>query len=148
MSVTRPDPPLPVVDDVDTGGHWEALARHELAIRACATCGQVLHVPKAYCHACGGWSTEWRVVAPRGTLYSWTTVFRQIHPAFPAPYTIVLVEVTDLPGARLIGHLPGEPDLVAGMEMEATFVDFDDVSLPVWHPVADVDGGPGLLGLP
>lgn len=99
MSVTRPDPPLPVVDDVDTGGHWEALACHELAIRACATCGQVLHVPKAYCHACGGWSTEWRVVAPRGTLYSWTTVFRQIHPAFPAPYTIVLVEVTDLPGA-------------------------------------------------
>ena len=57
-------------------------------------------MPKAYCHGCGGWSTEWRVVAPRGTLYSWTTVFRQIHPAFLAPYTIALVELTDLSAAR------------------------------------------------
>jgi len=126
--------PLPVIDDIDTGGHWQAVLRREIAIRVCAGCGEVLHMPTAYCHACGGWNTKWQVVAPRGILYSWTTVYRQIHPAFAAPYTVVLVELTDLPAARLVGHLPGEPDLVAGLEMMATFMDIGDMRVPVWRP--------------
>jgi len=128
--------PAPVLDDVDTGGHWQAIQRHELAIRVCTRCGQVLHVPTAYCHACGGWATSWQVVAPRGKLYSWTTVYRQIHPAFPAPYTLVLVELTELPSARLVGHLPGAPELVAGQAMVATFTQVGDISVPVWRPAA------------
>lgn len=134
--------PLPVIDDPDSGGFFAAAARGELALCACTGCGAVLHLPRAYCSRCGGWDTTWRPVAGRGRLYSWTTVEHQVHPAFPVPYTIVLVELVDEPGARLMGWLPGCPKLEAGMEMQATFESVtDDTTLVQWIPSTD-DGAP------
>ena len=57
----------------------------------------------------------------RGRLYSWTTVEHQVHPAYPVPYTIVLVELDDEPGVRLIGYLPGAPELTEGQPMQVWF---------------------------
>jgi uncharacterized OB-fold protein len=52
------------------------------------------------------------------------------------PYTIVLVELEDVPEARLVGYLPGRPELAAGMPMRAWFepVDDDGTRLPQWRP--------------
>jgi uncharacterized OB-fold protein len=127
--------PLPVDDDVDTGGFFEAARRHELAIRICDGCGAVLHMPRAYCHTCGSWAGRWQPVAGRGRVYSWTTVEHQVHPAFPVPYTIVLIQLDDV-RARLVGHLPGAPELVEGQPMEVWFETLDDgVVLPQWRTV-------------
>jgi len=127
--------PLPVDDDVDTGGFFEAARRHELAIRICDGCGAVLHMPRAYCHTCGSWAGHWQPVAGRGRVYSWTTVEHQVHPAFPVPYTIVLIQLDDV-RARLVGHLPGAPELVEGQPMEVWFETLDDgVVLPQWRTV-------------
>ena len=66
---------------------------------------------------------------------SWTTVHQPFHPAFEVPYTVVLVELDDVPGARLVGQLPGAPDLVDGMAMEVRFEALDgEVVLPQWAP--------------
>jgi len=135
--VSFEDVVLPRVDDPDTGGFWDATRHHELAVRACNDCGQVLHLPKSYCHTCGSWETSWRVVSPLGTLYAWTTVMRQFHRAFTAPYTLVLVELDDAPLARLIGCLQGAPELAPGMRMSADFVDVAGISIPVWHPLVE-----------
>ena len=89
---------VPVDDDRDTAGFWEAARRHELVVRACDHCGTVLHLPRAYCHTCGSWDGHWQVVTGHGHLYSWTTVEHQVHPAYPVPYTIVLVELDDAAG--------------------------------------------------
>jgi uncharacterized protein len=135
--VSGPTPrPVPVTDDRDTGGYFEAAARGELVVRACSSCGRTLHLPRAYCSSCGSWAGEWREVAPRGTLYSWTVAAHAVHPAFPAPYTIVLVALDDAPGARLVGYLPGTPELAAGQPMEAWFETLGDGTvLPQWRPV-------------
>jgi uncharacterized OB-fold protein len=131
------DRPLPVVDDPDTGGFFAAAGRGEVALCACTGCGAVLHLPRAYCHHCGSWETTWRSVAGRGRLYSWTTVEHQVHPAFPVPYTIVLVELAEEPGARLVGWLPGSPELEAGMELQAVFETVaDDTTLVQWQPLS------------
>ena len=37
---------LPVDDDLDTGGFFDAARRGELAIRRCNGCDAVLHVPR------------------------------------------------------------------------------------------------------
>jgi uncharacterized OB-fold protein len=130
-----PGPLLPVDDDRDTAGFFEAARRGELALRACTRCGEFLHVPRAYCRACGSWEGEWRVVAGSGTLHSWTVADHQVHPAFPTPYTIVLVDVDAAPGVRLVGHLPGSPDLHAGMPMRVRFESLTDgVVVPQWEP--------------
>ena len=116
----------PVVDDHDTGGFFAAAQRGELAVQACSSCGAWLHVPRAYCRHCGSWETEWRPVAGTGTVHSWTVADHQVHPAYPVPYTIVLVDVDDAPGVRLLGHLPGAPDLRAGMPMRVRFDELAD----------------------
>lgn len=127
--------PLPVTDDVDTGGFFEAAARGELVIRRCNGCHAVLHVPVAYCHRCGSWETRWEPVSGKGRLHSWTVVAHQVHPAFPAPYTVLLVELEDHPQARLIGQLPGRPELRIGQPMEVWFEELaDDVVVPQWRP--------------
>jgi uncharacterized OB-fold protein len=127
---------LPVDDDRDTGGFWAAARRRELAVQMCNDCEAVLHLPRAYCHECGSWDSRWQAVAGTGRVYSWTTVDHQVHPSYPAPYTIVLVELTDYPQVRLIGHLPGAPELSEGQPLRVRFEELDDgVVLPQWEPV-------------
>ena len=105
-------------------------------IRRCNGCDAVLHMPRAYCHTCGSWEGRWEPVSGRGSVYSWTVVAHQVHPAYPAPYTVVLVELEDLPQARLVGFLDGRPALVAGQRLQVWFEDLDDgVVLPQWRLV-------------
>jgi uncharacterized OB-fold protein len=127
---------VPVTDDRDTGGYWAAARDGYLAIRVCASCGAVLHLPRAYCHRCGTWSEQWKRVRGRGRLASWTTVEHQVHPAFPVPYTVVLVELDDAPGTRLVGSLPGAPELFADQPMEVWFEEVAGAVLPQWRPLA------------
>jgi uncharacterized protein len=131
---------LPVVDDHDTAGFFEAARRHELAIRMCNGCDAVVHMPMAYCNRCGSWDGRWQQVAGTGTVYSWTTAAHQVHPAYPVPYTVVLVALDDHPQARLVGHLPGAPELRAGQPMEVWFEHVGDVVLPQWRPRTDAAG--------
>ena len=126
---------LPVDDDLDTGGFFEAARRGELAVRRCNGCNSVLHVPRAYCRHCGSWDGRWAPTDGAATLHSWTVVAHQVHPAYPVPYTIVLVDVDDVPGVRLLGHLDGNPDLTIGMPMRVRFDELaDGVVLPNWEP--------------
>ena len=98
MDVGTPPRPVPVDDDHDTGGFFAAARRGELVVRVCNGCDAVLHLPRAYCHTCGSWDGRWQPVSGEGRVYSWTTVDHQVHPAFPMPYTIVLVELDDRAG--------------------------------------------------
>jgi uncharacterized OB-fold protein len=134
-----PIPPLlPVTDDRDTGGFWDGASRRQLTLRECTSCGAILHMPRAYCHACGSWEGRWKPFSGRGRIYSWTVVEHQVHPAYPVPYTIVLVELDDAPGTRLIGSIPGSADLTVGQAMEVTFEQRSEgVVLPQWRPVPD-----------
>lgn len=128
---------VPNTHDHDTGGHWQAAKKGELAIRACTKCGLVLHLPKAYCHGCGGWDTEWKSVSPTATLWSYTVTERELRPGFEPPYTVVVVDLDEAPGTRLVGYLAGRPDLEIGMPFRATFEKVnDEVTLPQWEPVS------------
>lgn len=125
---------LPVDDDIDTGPFFEAARRNELVIQHCNCCDAVLHVPRAYCSDCGSWDTRWQRVSGKATLYSWTVVTHQVHPAYPVPYTVLLVKLDDC-GAKLIGSMPGTQKLRIGQPMEVWFEQLDDgVVIPNWRP--------------
>jgi uncharacterized protein len=123
---------LPVDDDLDTGPFFAAARRGELVIQRCNGCDAVLHMPRAYCRECGSWDTRWQPVSGRASLYSWTVVAHQVHPAYPAPYTVVLVKLDDC-GANLVGSLPGTPELQIGQPMQVWFEDVGVVR-PNWRP--------------
>lgn len=135
MTVAVATVPLPVINDPDTAGFWLAAQRGEVAVCACANCGAVLHLPRGYCHSCGSWTVEWKVVSPEARLVSWTVAEHQVHQAFPVPYTVVLVELDDASGVRLAGYLAGRPTLRAGMSMRADFVAYpQQAALVNWIP--------------
>lgn len=136
--------PLPVVDDDETAGFWQAASEHRLVVRACNNCGRKLHLPKSYCHHCGSWDVGWLEVEPAGSVYSWTVLHHTIHKAFPAPCTIVLVSLAEDPTIRFVGHLPGAPMLYEGMPMRVCFEDIEaGVTLPQWEPDTDPTPAPG-----
>lgn len=127
--------PLPVTDDEETGGFWNAATEHRLVVRACNSCSAILHLPKSYCHHCGSWDVGWRDVPQTGSLYSWTVLQHSIHEAFPAPCTVVLVQVDEHPEVRFVGQLPGAPELYDGMPMRVRFEDVEPgITIPQWEP--------------
>jgi uncharacterized protein len=139
MSDESPPRLLPFVDDLDTGGFFEAAARGELVLRRCDDCDAVLHVPRMYCRHCRSWNGRWQPIDGSATLYSWTVVTHQVHPAYPTPYTVVLVDLDEAPGTHLVGQVPGAPELHAGMAMELWFDELGSVDgrpavVPNWRP--------------
>ena len=134
---------LPNADDRETAPFFAAAAEGRLVYRGCLDCGRGLHPPTAHCPHCGGWNTDWKTASGAGWLHSWTTVVRQIHPDFPAPYTLVLVELDEQPDVRLLGRLDGEPPLVPGMAMEVWFERLgpDGPTLPQWKPATELSEG-------
>jgi len=129
---------IPNTQDHDTAGFFAAAAEGRLVYRACGDCGRGLHPPTAHCPFCGGWNTGWRDAQGTGTLHSWTTVHQSVHPAYTAPYTLVLVALDDTPDVRLIGRIDGEPELEAGMKMHVWFETLETgETLPQWRPAED-----------
>lgn len=130
--------PSPVTFDRDTAGFFEAAKDGRLVIRVCDDCAEAIHPPTAHCPFCQSWNTRWQTSAGRGSLHSWTVIAHAIHPAFPAPTTLVLISVDDAPGVRLIGTLPGDDaGLSPGQAMEVWFETLDDGAvIPQWRPLS------------
>jgi uncharacterized OB-fold protein len=127
---------LPFVDDVNRP--W--FTSGELALQECAVCGHVQHPPEEICRACGSMSFTTRVVAPAGTVYSYTVVHHAVNAALEAavPYVVVLVSLDERPEIRVVGTLldvpPGEVSI--GLPVEPVWQERGDdgetVRLPQW----------------
>lgn len=111
--------------DADTRPFWEFAARRELRFQRCAACGRFRHPPKPGCPHCGAAEVEWAPVSGRGRVFSYTIIH---HPTVPAlagavPYDVVVVELDDAPGVRLISNLVDvPPDAVRiGMDVEVAW---------------------------
>jgi uncharacterized OB-fold protein len=65
-------------------------------------------------------------------IYSYTVVRHQTHPAFPAPYTVLLVELEE--GPRVIAQLraPEEATVEIGASVHIGWEDHPKQSLPVF----------------
>jgi len=120
---------------------WEACARRELRLQRCTGCGRFRHPPLPGCPQCGGPDSEWPLLSGRGAIFSFTIVH---HAAFPSlqgdvPYAIVVVELEDAPGARLISNVPSvDPAaLRIGLPVEVAWDAVrPDLVLPRFRPLA------------
>ena len=129
--------PLPVPTP-ETRRYWEAARRHQLELPRCRRCGHPFFYPRASCPRCLSGDLEWVAASGRGTLHTFTVVYRGAR-AFPlgTPYVIAIVELAE--GPRLMTNLVDvEPDparLRIGMPVEVVFADVSaDVALPRFRP--------------
>lgn len=118
--------PAPARDGLDRE-FWDAAKRHALAIQKCRACGGFQHPAEWVCWRCHSEDLGWEEVAPRGRVYSWERIWHPFHPALEGhvPYLVVLVELPQADGVRLIGNLAGDPmqAVEIGAEVEALFED-------------------------
>jgi uncharacterized OB-fold protein len=130
---------LPALDDVNR--EWFTSA--SLAVQACAACGVRQHPPEQICHRCGGLQFTHDVLAPTGTIHSYTVAHYPVNRALAAsvPYAVVLVSLDDDPAIRVVGNLRHVPlaDIRIGMAVVATWdervaEDGTVLRLPNWEP--------------
>ncbi len=123
--------PFPIPDR-DTAPFWEAQNRHELTFQRCTQCGTVRYLVGPLCPQCRSFDCEWVASSGRGTIYSFTVVRHQTHPAFPVPYTVVLVEMEE--GPRVIAQLraPEGAPFAIGARVHVEWEDHPHQSLPVF----------------
>jgi uncharacterized OB-fold protein len=130
----RPPRPHPALTQ-DNAFWFDGAKAHTLLIQRCTSCQTLRHPPLPACGHCQ--SLEWDTVesSGRGVLYSFVVVHYPQVPSFDYPLPIGLVELEE--GTRVVANIDvaDTGDLVIGMPLEATFVDFDDeLSLPVFVP--------------
>jgi len=100
--------PVPVPDE-QSAPFWAAAADHVLTAARCSRCQSFTMPPDVVCPHCGSTDPafEFRPVAGRGTVRSWTVVRQSFLPGFDGdlPFVLVDVELAEQPELRLIGRL-------------------------------------------
>jgi uncharacterized OB-fold protein len=136
--------PLPEPDEWSRG-FWESCRGGRLSMQRCLQCLRFRFTPRPMCPRCGSLDWDYAPVSGRGTIYSWVVAHPPVLPAFRAavPMAIVLVELEEDPGLRMIGNLMDCPNerIEIGMPVEVVFQDLgDDVTLPQWRRRTPADG--------
>ncbi|HLN17243.1 MAG TPA: OB-fold domain-containing protein [Acidimicrobiales bacterium] len=136
MTLAPQPPGVPVPrPSLFSAPYWEGCRLGELRFSRCGSCGAAIADAPRCCHRCGSTDLSWEVSSGRGTVYSWTVVWRPQTPAFQVPYVPVIVQFEE--GFFLLSSLIGcEVDDVA--EGLAVAVEFhpcgDGESLPYVRP--------------
>src|SRR5262249_32649279 len=120
------DMPMPAASR-ETLPWWEAAATHRLVVQRCTACGRPHHPPGPACPTCHGFDFDWVESAGRGIIYTFTVVHRAFIRSLAAviPYVVVVVELDDPPGIRLVSNLV-ETDPAAvrvGLSVRTTWED-------------------------
>lgn len=117
--------PAPLDEEGVAAPYWQGLREGVLRVQRCAACGRWQFGGEWLCHHCRTFDPPWVEVAPRGRLYSWERVWHPVHPALKdhGPYLVVLVELPQAGGVRMLGNLLGDPmqEVPIGAEVEGVF---------------------------
>lgn len=119
--------------------YWAALARHELTVQRCGSCGRHNFYPRLSCPACGARRLAWVRCTGRARLHSFV-INHFAAPGFEdeVPYVIAIVELEE--GPRMMANLRGvaaDPAcLTIDMPLEVAFEERDGQTLPAFRPAA------------
>ena len=114
--------------------YWDACKEGRLTVQRCRDCDAYTFIPQPCCGECLGENLEWVESKGRGSLYSFSTVYRPQQPVFETPYTVVIVELEE--GYHMLSNLIGvEPEDVAiGTPLEVFFEEMsEEITLPYFR---------------
>ena len=93
--------PLPAVTD-ENRHFWQGGKTGRLQFLHCLDCGYLVHPPGPICPRCKGENLAVAAVSGQGTIFSFTTNFKDWGPPFAPPYVVALVSVDEQPELRLL----------------------------------------------
>ena len=114
---------------------WDACQREQLLVQQCSDCDGLTFIPQPACKHCLSPRLEWTEVSGKGTVYSYTVVWRPQTPAFPVPYVVAIVDLDE--GCQMMTNVVDcDPaDVHVGMRVAAHFRRMsDEITLPYFRP--------------
>jgi len=114
----------PALENAAFQPYYDGLAAGALRITFVAGGDEVVWYPPDVVPGRPDAELEWRAVSRTGRAYSFTTVHRSLLPGdhrAETPFTVVLFEPDDAPGARIPGLLLAEDDTPPACEMRLEF---------------------------
>jgi uncharacterized OB-fold protein len=119
-----PERPFPALVGAEFADFFAGLARRQLTVRQCVTCGTVQWPPRPLCARCHEDAFGPFVIGDRGVVHTFTVCYRAFDPWFAArlPYAVVVADLGT--GIRLTGSYLGD-DLGAlrcGLPVRARYV--------------------------
>jgi len=119
----------------DNAWWWDGVARGELPIQRCKSCGVLRHPPRPMCGACQ--STEWDSIPAKGggTVYSHTILHHPKFPGYDYPLICAVIELDE--GTRIVSNLVGcaPGDVRIGMRVALSLEAVDEaMTLPLFRP--------------
>jgi len=137
---------LPDLDE-ESAPFFHYAAQGQLRVQRCAACGARRMPPRPMCPRCRSFDREWEQVSGRGTIWSFAVPHPPLLPAYAemAPYNVVVVELAEDPGIRLVGNLVA----TAGGRLD----EVDPADIRIGEPVQvvfppPIDDGRGPVVLP
>lgn len=114
--------------------YWEGCREGELRLQHCAGCDQFQFYPRTVCSHCGAEDLAWKAVSGQGEVVSHTIVRRGISKAYPAPYVVALIRLSE--GPTMMSHVVAkDPETVfVGQAVSVRFESWgDEYVLPVFE---------------
>ena len=118
-------PPKPVADP-DTQPFWDAVAERRLVVQRCSSCGRHIWQPRPLCPRCHAEGPVWEPVSGDARVVSWTALHPPVLEVWKeaVPFTVLLVELDDAPGVRMLGQLVDDGGRLLRSNGEAEGIDF------------------------
>ncbi len=85
---------------------WESISKDAMKLQKCCNCGTFRYPPGPMCPSCLSAEYEWTPVAGDGRVLSWTTFHKQYLAAYPAPHTVVAVQLSE--GPIMVGYVAAD----------------------------------------
>lgn len=135
--------PLPRPTDISRP-FWDACREGRLTFQRCAACGAPIFIPLPCCNRCLSLDLSWETSSGRGTVYSWSSVWRPQQAGFEPGYVAAIVEMEE--GWRTLTNIiECAPDAVyVGMPVVVAFREMSpQISLPYFRPQSQHEGPGG-----
>ncbi|MBT4521225.1 MAG: nucleic acid-binding protein [Halieaceae bacterium] len=102
-------------------GYWEGIKQRKLVFQKCGECETFSHPPRVMCPNCKAQNWVWVESSGKGRVYSWTVLRQEVHPAFRVPFEVVLIEMDNEEGVRIVSNMvdcnPDEIDFDMPVEL-------------------------------
>ncbi len=117
--------------------YFDGLARGELLLPWCRSCGKPHFYPRFACPHCWSDVYDWRPASGSGVVHSFSEVRANPPTAFAArlPFAIAIIDLDE--GLRMMSNIIDDPAALAiGDRVRVEFHQRDGVNLPLFRRVA------------